>query len=74
MRRPLLVLTAGADDFITREEMETFEEALSSAHVTFRAKTYPGAPHRFFDRHAANHEEAASDAWKQILEFIEEWR
>ena len=67
------MLTAGADDFITREEMATFEEALSSAHVTFRARTR-GAPHSFFDRHAANHEEAASDAWKQILEFIEEWR
>jgi carboxymethylenebutenolidase len=32
---------------------------------------YPGAPHSFFDRTAAEHQEASSDAWRQILAFVD---
>jgi carboxymethylenebutenolidase len=74
MQRPLLVLTAGADAFVSRDEMEKFEAELAAAKVRFRSKTYPGAPHSFFDRNAEQHPAAAADAWKEILEFIGEWR
>jgi carboxymethylenebutenolidase len=32
--------------------------------------TYPGAPHSFFDRRAAEYAEASADAWKRVLGFI----
>ena len=32
--------------------------------------TYPGAPHSFFDRKAADFAEAAADSWQRSLAFI----
>ena len=32
--------------------------------------TYPGAPHSFFDRTAAEHADAAQDAWRRVLTFV----
>ena len=71
MRAPLLLLSAGGDDFIPQEEMDVFHDELTDAGVPFEAKTYPGAPHSFFDRRYEQHGDAARDAWGQILGFIE---
>ena len=35
-----------------------------------RLVTYPGAPHSFFDRTAAEHAAAAQDAWRRVLNFV----
>jgi carboxymethylenebutenolidase len=32
--------------------------------------TYPGAPHSFFDRTFAEHEDACADAWRRVLGFM----
>ena len=47
-----------------------FETALTAAGVTHELVTYPGAPHSFFDRKAADFAEASADAWRRTLEFI----
>ena len=62
MRAPLLLLSAGDDDFIPDVEIRAFHEELLEAGVPFKAKTYPGAPHSFFDRRYEEHADAARDA------------
>ena len=70
MRAPLLLLIAGADAFVSAEKMSDFQNDLTAADVPFEARTYPGAPHSFFDRRYREHAGAAGDAWDQILGFI----
>ena len=70
MEAPLLMLVAGADTFVSEGEMRDFQVALAQSGVPFEAKTYPGAPHSFFDRRYREHSDAARDAWDQILRFI----
>jgi carboxymethylenebutenolidase len=71
MRAPLLLLIAG-QDFTPPEEFDRFQQELRQAGVPFRARTYPDAPHSFFDRSFVEHADACDDAWRQILQFIEE--
>ena len=67
---PILALQAGADQNITAEDNEAFEQALSSAGVEHELIAYEGAPHSFFDRKQEDFEEASDDAWQRILSFI----
>lgn len=67
---PVLGLFGGADESIPAASVAAFEEALDAAGVEHRLITYPGAPHSFFDRTAAEHAEAAADAWRQVLDFV----
>jgi carboxymethylenebutenolidase len=69
MEAPLLV--AGAD-FTPQEEFQRFDRELSEAGVPHRMVVYEGAPHSFFDRGFAEHEQAAADAWRQMLDFVKE--
>jgi carboxymethylenebutenolidase len=71
MEAPLLLLVAGAD-FTPLEEFQRFDRELSEAGVPHRMVVYEGAPHSFFDRGFAEHEEAAADAWRQMLDFMKE--
>jgi carboxymethylenebutenolidase len=71
MEAPLLLLIAG-QDFTPQEEFERFQGELRDAGVPFRAKTYPDAPHSFFDRTFEQHRDASEDAWRQMLEFVRE--
>jgi carboxymethylenebutenolidase len=34
---------------------------------------YPGAPHSFFDRTAADNADASADAWHQIRAFMDRY-
>ena len=70
-RSPVLGLFGGADAGITEEARTTFDKRLSAAGVDHRIVTYPGAPHSFFDRKAAEFADASAAAWGEILEFIE---
>jgi len=67
---PVLGLFGGADTVITPEQITAFDAALSAASVDHRLVTYPGAPHSFFDRKAAEFAEASAGAWSEVVAFI----
>jgi carboxymethylenebutenolidase len=68
---PVLGLFGGADQGIPQAAIDDFGRALSAAGVENELIAYPGAPHSFFDRKAAEFEEASSDSWRRVLEFVE---
>ena len=68
---PILALQAGADQHITAEDNEAFEQALSNAGVEHELVVYEGAPHSFFDRKQDEFAAASDDAWARTLEFVE---
>ncbi|MEW5990686.1 MAG: dienelactone hydrolase family protein [Chloroflexota bacterium] len=70
MAAPVLAIWGGADEGITGDIVATFEAALRRAGVEHRSITYPGAPHSFFDRTAADHAAASAAAWQEALDFI----
>jgi carboxymethylenebutenolidase len=70
MRAAVLGLFGGADPGIPTSDVEEFEQALSDARVAHHFVTYPGAPHSFFDRTFAEHQDACDDAWRRALGFI----
>ena len=57
--RPVLGLFGGADQGIPRTPSTTFDGALSSAGVEHDLVTTTGAPHSFFDRKAAEFQDAS---------------
>jgi carboxymethylenebutenolidase len=67
---PVLGLFGGADSAIAPEAIAAFEAGLTMAGVDHRLVIYPGAPHSFFDRKAAEFAEASAAAWDEILAFI----
>ncbi|HEY8817265.1 MAG TPA: dienelactone hydrolase family protein [Candidatus Limnocylindrales bacterium] len=67
---PVLGLFGGADPGIKPEHITAFDAALSAAGVDHRLVTYPGAPHSFFDRKAAEFAEASAAAWDEVLAFV----
>jgi carboxymethylenebutenolidase len=70
MTSPVLALWGGDDRGIGPEAVAEFEAALQAAGVEHRSITYPGAPHSFFDRTAAEFANESEDAWRQMLDFI----
>ena len=72
MEAPILGLMGGADGAITSEDVEAFDAALAAAGVEHELVTYPGAPHSFFDRLRDEHADASEDAWRRVLDFIEQ--
>lgn len=73
MRCPILGLFGGADQAIPVEDVERFDQALSDAGVEHEIHVYPGAPHSFFDRRAAEHADASEDAWRRMLGFLDRY-
>jgi carboxymethylenebutenolidase len=71
MEAPVLALQAGADANITAEDNAALEQALTAAGVEHEVVVYDGAPHSFFDRKQAEHQEASDDAWARTLRFIQ---
>jgi carboxymethylenebutenolidase len=69
---PVLGLFGGADTVITPDHIAAFDAALSAAGVDHRLVTYPGAPHSFFDRKAAEFADASASAWDEVLAFVGE--
>ena len=69
-RTPVLGLFGGADQGIPPEQVEALDRALDRAGVEHEIKIYPGAPHSFFDRRAHEFEDASTDAWRRMLDFI----
>jgi carboxymethylenebutenolidase len=71
MRAPVLGLFGGADQGISAADVARFQSALDAAGVEHRIVTYPGAPHSFFDRKAADFAAASEAAWAEVLAFID---
>jgi carboxymethylenebutenolidase len=67
---PVLGLFGGADETILADDIAAFESNLAAAGVDHRVKTYPGAPHSFFDRKYEEHAAASADAWEELLDFL----
>jgi carboxymethylenebutenolidase len=67
---PVLGLFGGADQGITKEDVEAFRGALDTAGVPNEIVMYEGAPHSFFDRTYEQYRDACDDAWRRILGFI----
>ena len=73
MECPILALQAGDDQNITAELNDAFDAALTAAGVEHEVRTYPGAPHSFFDRKQEEFAAASDDAWSRILAFVERY-
>jgi carboxymethylenebutenolidase len=71
MGAPILALQGGADQNITAEDNEAFEQALADAGVEHELVVYEGAPHSFFDRKQEDFAAASDDAWLRTLDFVE---
>jgi carboxymethylenebutenolidase len=71
---PVLGLFGGADAGIPPEAIAAFDAALQVGGVEQRIVIYPGAPHSFFDRKAAEFADASDQAWAEILGFIDAHR
>jgi carboxymethylenebutenolidase len=55
---------------IKEADINLLKETLTKYGKTFDIKTYPGAPHGFFnDTRESYRPEAAKDAWKRTLKF-----
>lgn len=67
---PVLAIFGVADRGIGEDARAAFDRALERAGVEHRTVIYPGAPHSFFDRHAARFADASADAWRQVLDFM----
>ena len=70
IRIPVLGLFGGADPGIPADQIQVLDQTLDQTGVAHEIVVYPGAPHSFFDRKAAEYAEASADAWKQVLDFI----
>ena len=68
---PVLALYGGEDAGIPAEARDEFDRALDAAGVERRTVVYEGAPHSFFDRKAADHADASSAAWDEMLRFMD---
>ncbi len=70
VRYPLLGVYGGADQGIPENVVKQFDEKLDGAAINHEIVIYPGAPHSFFDRRAAEYADASRDAWSRVLKFI----
>lgn len=69
-RCAVLGLFGGDDASIPTDSVAAYDRALSDAGVEHDLTTYPGAPHSFFDRKAADFAAESADAWRRVLEFV----
>jgi carboxymethylenebutenolidase len=67
---PVLGLFGGADTSITPEAIAAFGAGLDAAGIEHHLESYPGAPHSFFDRKAAEFADASEAAWSEIVAFV----
>lgn len=70
MTVPVLGLFGGGDSSIPQDIVDAFDGELTAAGVEHELRTYPGAPHSFFDRSSAEWDDACQDAWSRMLRFM----
>ncbi len=69
---PVLGLFGGDDPLVPPDQVQQLDEQLDKAGIHHLLVTYPGAPHNFFDRKAAEFAAESADAWERTLGFIAE--
>ena len=69
---PLLYHRAGADEWVTAEEVEHLRQAAKDFEKSVEIRTYDGAPHAFCNetRKDAYRPEAAKLAWESTVAFL----
>jgi carboxymethylenebutenolidase len=68
---PVLGNYAGADLAMSGADIKLLEETLTKYGKTFDIKTYPGAPHAFFnDSRESYRPDAAKDSWERTIKFF----
>ncbi|MCW3038379.1 MAG: dienelactone hydrolase family protein [Solirubrobacterales bacterium] len=68
IHKPVLGLYGDADQGIPVEQLEEFDARLTGPREIV---IYPGAPHSFFDRSFAEHQQTCEDAWFRVLAFVD---
>ena len=69
---PILYIYGEEDGWITKADVQRLRDALRKYNKQGEVKTYPGAPHAFFNdtRKDVYRPAAAEDAWKRVLAFF----
>lgn len=71
---PVLGNYAGADMAITESDINLLKQTLTKYKKTFDIKTYPEAPHAFFNNTRESYRpEAAKDAWRRTSQFFNKY-
>jgi carboxymethylenebutenolidase len=73
IRAPILGIFGAEDLVISRQEVENFGDAMTSAHKSFEMKMYRGAGHDFEDpsNQLGYREDLAQEAWDFTLAFLD---
>lgn len=71
VRKPILMLIAGADAHIDLDAALTLAATMREAGADVTDVVYEGAPHSFFDRSFDAWRGVCDDAWAQILAFAD---
>jgi carboxymethylenebutenolidase len=75
MKAPVLGLYGEADTGIPVASVEALKAALAANKKTAEFKIYPGAPHGFHaDYRASYRQDAAEDAWKQMIAWFKTYK
>lgn len=70
---PVLGIFGGADQSISVESVQAFDEALTEANVPHQISIYDGQPHAFVQSaEGIKSGGAQGDAWNEMLEFLEQ--
>lgn len=67
---PGLSVFGGADELIPPSVVETWRTAVATAQQPHDVVVYPGLPHSFFDRRAAEFHEGSADAALRVVAFL----
>ena len=74
LHAPVLYIYGEDDGWITQDHVDRLRDAFQKYGKTGEVKTYPGAPHAFFNdtRPEVYKAEEAADAWTRTLAFLSE--
>jgi carboxymethylenebutenolidase len=71
IRAPLYLFFGEKDAFIPQDQVNAIDARLRELGKTYTLKNYKGADHGFFcNERASYNENAAKDAWKELLAFF----
>jgi dienelactone hydrolase len=81
VKAKVLVLTGGADKFVTPQQVEAFKQEMKAAGADFRVISYPGALHSFtnpeatelgkkFNMPIAYNARADKESWNEMKRFL----
>jgi len=83
VKADVLVLTGGADPYVTKDQVDELDRELKSAGARYKIVTYPGAKHSFTNPAAKEYDgkqfdmpgdeynaDADQRSWNEILAFL----